>query len=96
MNGERRPGRPTGTFGGCRWPPRAAPGRPSTTRRTTCSRPSTSKLEAIELYQQYEDDSRGDAQSLFQEMAEQDRRYSERILAMLRTRFATRDTGDTT
>ena len=52
----------------------------------------TSKLEAIELYQQYEEDSQGDAQTLFQEMAEQDRRSAERIVALLRDRFAAVDT----
>lgn len=47
----------------------------------------TSKLEAIELYQQYEEDSQGDAQTLFQEMAEQDRQYTERIVSLLRDRL---------
>jgi hypothetical protein len=53
----------------------------------------TSKLEAIELYQTYEEDSEGEAQTLFREMAEQDRRFSERIVGMLRERFAARDLG---
>jgi hypothetical protein len=53
----------------------------------------TSKLEAIELYQTYGEDSEGEAQTLFQEMADQDRKYSERIVAMLRDRFGQMETG---
>jgi hypothetical protein len=53
----------------------------------------TSKLEAIELYQQYEEDSEGEVQSLFQEMAEQDRRSAERIVGFLRDRFSAMETG---
>ena len=56
----------------------------------------TSKLEAIELYQQYEEDCQGDARTLFEEMAEQDRKYSERIVALLRDRFAAIAGGGTT
>jgi hypothetical protein len=48
----------------------------------------TSKLEAIELYQHYEEDCQGEAQMLFQEMAEGDRGYAERIVSLLRDRFA--------
>ncbi len=56
----------------------------------------TSKLEAIELYQQYGEDCEGDARTLFEEMAEQDRKYSERIVSLLRDRFANLGGGGTT
>lgn len=55
----------------------------------------TSKLEAIELYQQYEEDSEGEAQTLFQEIADQDRRTAERIVSLLRTKFGEMETGAT-
>ena len=47
----------------------------------------TSKLEAIEAFETYAEDSEGDARALFEEMAEQDRRNAERIVELLRPRF---------
>ncbi|MFL5757249.1 MAG: hypothetical protein ACJ77N_13240 [Chloroflexota bacterium] len=47
----------------------------------------TSKLEAIELYEQYQEDSSGDAADVFREMAEQDRQNAERIVGLLKNRF---------
>jgi len=48
----------------------------------------TTKLEAIELYEQYEEDSSGDAQQVFRDLARQDRENAERIVGLLRDRFA--------
>jgi hypothetical protein len=47
----------------------------------------TSKLEAIELYQQYAEDSDGEVRTLFEDMEQQDRSYTERIVELLRERF---------
>ena len=49
----------------------------------------TSKLEAIELYRKYEQDSEGDARSCFQDLARQDREAADRILNLLRQRIGT-------
>ena len=50
----------------------------------------TSKLEALDVYQRYERDSQGETATLFQEIAEQDRRIAERLLETLRERLARR------
>lgn len=48
----------------------------------------TSKLEAIELYRKYEQDSQGEAKACFQELAQQDRESATRIMELLRQRLA--------
>ena len=50
----------------------------------------TSKLEAIELYRKYEQDSQGDAKACFQELARQDRDAAERIMGLLSERLGRR------
>jgi rubrerythrin len=47
----------------------------------------TSKLEAIETYQRYEQDAQGQAKQLIQEIAAQDRQHAERLVALLRDRL---------
>lgn len=43
----------------------------------------TSKLEAIEAYNLYEEDMEGKARDLIRHIAEQDREHAEQIIAML-------------
>ena len=50
----------------------------------------TSKLEAIELYRKYEQDSQGDARACFQDLARQDREAAERIMSLLKHRLGSR------
>ena len=45
----------------------------------------TSKLEAIEAFEMYREDATGDAQRLFDEMLDDDRRHAERLLDLLRS-----------
>lgn len=44
----------------------------------------TSKLESIEAFETYREDATGDAQRLFDEMLDDDRRHAERLLDALR------------
>jgi hypothetical protein len=45
----------------------------------------TSKLESIEAYEMYRQDSTGDVQRLFDDMLDDDRRHAERLLDALRS-----------
>jgi len=47
----------------------------------------TSKLEAIELYHKYEQDSQGEAKECFRDLAQQDREAATRIMELLRRRL---------
>ena len=47
----------------------------------------TSKLEAIEAYEMYAEDEAATGNSLFEEMAQQDRMHAERLLEALRERL---------
>jgi hypothetical protein len=47
-----------------------------------------SKLEALDAYRTYLEDSEGDSATLYEELARSDYEQSERILALLRTRLA--------
>ena len=48
----------------------------------------TSKLEAIDAYQTYEEDAEGEDAQIFRELAEQDRRSAERLLEVVKQRLA--------
>ncbi|HEX6138839.1 MAG TPA: hypothetical protein VF013_00055 [Candidatus Limnocylindria bacterium] len=45
----------------------------------------TSKLEAIEAYAMYRDDSTGEVRQLFDDLIVDERRHAERLLEVLRT-----------
>jgi rubrerythrin len=47
----------------------------------------TSKLEAINAYQQYEEDAQGEARTIFRDMAQQDREHAQRLVGLLRDRL---------
>lgn len=47
----------------------------------------TSKLEAIELYRKYEQDSQGEVKACFQELAQQDRETATRLMELLKNRL---------
>jgi hypothetical protein len=49
----------------------------------------TSKLEAIDAYQKYEEDATGEARTVFRDMAEQDRENAQRLVELLRERLNT-------
>lgn len=53
----------------------------------------TSKLEAIEAYQKYEQEAQGDARSAFRDLAQQDRQAAERLVDLLRDRLSSESTG---
>jgi rubrerythrin len=48
----------------------------------------TSKLEAIDAYQTYEEDAEGEDAQMFRELAEQDRQNAERLLQVVKQRLA--------
>jgi rubrerythrin len=48
----------------------------------------TSKLEAIDAYQTYEEDAEGEDAQIFRELAEQDRQNAERLLEVVKERLA--------
>jgi hypothetical protein len=47
----------------------------------------TSKLEAIDIYRRYEQDSSGQSQQLFRELADQDSRAAERLVEAVRQKL---------
>jgi hypothetical protein len=55
----------------------------------------TSKLEALEAYQKYEQDTQGDAKAALQEMAQSDRQHAERLMGLLRDRLGDGNGGST-
>jgi len=55
----------------------------------------TSKLEALETYQKYEQDTQGDARQAIQEIAQHDRRDAERLVDLLRDRLGDRGSETT-
>ena len=50
----------------------------------------TSKLEAIDAYQTYEQDAEGQEAQIYRELAEQDRRAAERLFEAVKERFSRR------
>ncbi len=48
----------------------------------------TSKLEALDIYRRYEQDSSGQNQGLFRELADQDTRAVERLLDAVKQKLA--------
>jgi rubrerythrin len=48
----------------------------------------TSKLEAIDAYQTYEEDAEGEDAQLFRDLAEQDRQNAERLLEVVKQRLS--------
>jgi rubrerythrin len=47
----------------------------------------TSKLEAIDAYQTYEEDAEGEDAQIFRDLAEQDRQNAERLLEVVKQRL---------
>ena len=48
----------------------------------------TSKLEALDAYQKYEQDAQGEEASLYRELADNDRQQAKRILELIQQRFS--------